>query len=114
MSGVSVVGSTVARIPEVTLVTRSGCCLCEEAREVLERVREDRPFRLVVRDLDEDADLPRAWSDEVPVILLDGRKRFKIRVEERRLRRLLARASRSRSSWRPSGAAGDEERGSQE
>src|SRR3712207_7917495 len=31
----------------VTLYTRPGCCLCDEARAVLQRVRDRRPFALL-------------------------------------------------------------------
>jgi len=83
----------LASLPEVTLVTRRGCCLCQEARTVLETVRRDIPFRLVVRDLDAEPDLPASWSEHLPVVLVEGRKRFKVHVSERRLRRLLHRAA---------------------
>jgi len=61
---------------------------------VLEAVRRDIPFRLVVRDLDAEPDLPASWSEELPVVLVGGKKRFKVHVSEPRLRRLLRRAAR--------------------
>lgn len=76
----------------VTLYTRAGCHLCDVAKEVLESVRADRPFELDVVDIDGDPALVARYTHEVPVILVDGRKAFKYRVEPEALRASLARA----------------------
>lgn len=75
----------------VTLFTRQGCCLCDEAHEVLERVRARLPFALAVVDLDREASSEQrdAYTEELPVVEIEGRKAFKFRVEEARLVRLL-------------------------
>ena len=75
----------------LTLFTRDGCHLCDDALEHLERVQKEHPFRLEVVDLDREADpAKRALYDvEVPVIELDGRKIMKYHVDEARLVRLL-------------------------
>ncbi|MCB0220184.1 MAG: glutaredoxin family protein [Chrysiogenetes bacterium] len=74
---------------QVTLYTRAECHLCEEAKAVLERVAADQPFALEVVDVDTDPDLAGQYGLEVPVVLIAGRKRFKYRVDEERLRKLL-------------------------
>ncbi|HEY7891194.1 MAG TPA: glutaredoxin family protein, partial [Solirubrobacteraceae bacterium] len=48
---------------EVVLYGRDGCCLCDEARQVLERVRGRQPFTLVQRDIDTDDALQRAYLE---------------------------------------------------
>lgn len=75
----------------LTLFTREGCHLCDDAHAVLEQVRARLPFELAVVDLDREADPEkRALYDwEVPVVELDGRKIMKYRVDEPRLERLL-------------------------
>jgi len=73
--------------PRITLVTRSGCHLCEVAKETLDRIGE--PWTEVV--LDGDLELEREYGDRVPVVLLDGKEHGYWRVEEQRLRRDLAR-----------------------
>jgi glutaredoxin len=82
-----------ANIVRVELYTRRGCGLCDEAKEVLERVRAEQPFELVELDIDEDAALRARYDTEVPVIWVGGRKAFKYRVEEAELRRKLAQAA---------------------
>ena len=76
---------------EITLITRAGCHLCEEAAADLQRLREELGF--AYRELDVDADPARRaeYSDRVPVILLDGKEHGYWRVEQARLRRALAR-----------------------
>jgi glutaredoxin len=76
----------------LTLFTRRECCLCDTAHAALARVREAHPFDLVVLDLDVDASAEKkaAYDLEVPVVELEGRKIMKYRVDEDRLRRLLA------------------------
>lgn len=75
--------------PSVTLYTRSECHLCDEAKALLDKVADDVSFALKVVDVDSDSELAALYGHEVPVVLIGGRKRFKYRVEEGRLRKLL-------------------------
>lgn len=77
---------------KVTLYTRVGCHLCDDAKEVLEAVRRERPFELDVVDIDTDPALVALYTDEVPVITIAGRKAFKYRVDPAALRAKLDRA----------------------
>jgi glutaredoxin len=76
---------------EVTLITRVGCHLCEDAEVVLRQLHGELGFRY--RELDVDADPGRRaeYSDRVPVILLDGKEHGYWRVEPARLRKALGR-----------------------
>ena len=76
--------------PQVTLYTRKGCCLCDDAKRVLESVRSRAVFELHEVDIDTDAGLQSSYNDEVPVIAINGRKAFKYRVSERELLKKLA------------------------
>jgi len=67
------------------LYTRPGCHLCEEAREVLERVRARIPFALEERDITEDDALHRRYLERIPVGVLDGEELFEHEVDERTL-----------------------------
>ncbi len=73
----------------VTLYTRAGCHLCDEAKKVLDAARAREPFELDVRDIDSDPELRRLYNEEVPVIAIDGAKAFKYRVAERELLRTI-------------------------
>ncbi len=78
---------------QVVLYGRRGCHLCDDARELLERVRVDIPFELVERDIERDARLLRRFLERIPVVTLDGEEIFDFAVDERALRaRLAARA----------------------
>jgi len=78
---------------KVTLYTRAGCCLCEEAKQVLTAARHHAMFDFEEIDIDSNAQWLALYNDEVPVIAIDGRKAFKYRVDQREfLKRLAARA----------------------
>jgi hypothetical protein len=76
----------------VQLYTRKRCCLCEDVKAVLARVRTDMPFDLEEIDVDDDGALRERFGLEVPVVFVAGRKAFKYRVDETALRQRLARA----------------------
>ena len=68
--------------PAVTLYGRPGCCLCDEARVVIERVRSRVPFELAERDIEQDENLLRAYLERIPVVAIDGREVFELFVDE--------------------------------
>jgi glutaredoxin len=76
-------------LPEVVLYGRDGCCLCDEAREVLQRVRARQPFAFVERDIDADEALLRAYLERIPVVAIDGVEAFELFVDEAELERRL-------------------------
>jgi hypothetical protein len=74
---------------EVVLYGRDGCCLCDDARTVLQRVRADVPFTLTERDIDRDDGLLRAYLERIPVVTIDGVEAFELFVNEADLRQRL-------------------------
>ena len=73
----------------VVLFGRDGCCLCDDARAVLERVRRRREFDLEERDIDRDDALLRAYLERIPVVTIDGDEAFELFVDESELERRL-------------------------
>jgi hypothetical protein len=69
----------------LTLYGRAECHLCHEMRAVVDVVRRDMPFELEEVDVDGDPALVAAYGEEVPVLLVNGRKAFKFRVSAREL-----------------------------
>jgi glutaredoxin len=67
----------------ITLYTRPGCHLCDDARVVLERIGE--PFDEV--DIETDDDLHRRYLERIPVVALDGQELYDFFVDEQDLRR---------------------------
>jgi glutaredoxin len=67
--------------PVVTLFTRAGCHLCDDAKRVIDAARLRAGFDYQERDIDADPELLRLYNEEVPVIAIDGRKAFKYRLD---------------------------------
>jgi len=75
---------------EVLVYTRKGCHLCEIVKESLVKLERLGLFRWQEVDVDTDEQLRRQFTDEVPVVFIDGRKAFKYRMDEREFLRKLA------------------------
>lgn len=74
----------------VTLYTRQGCHLCDEAKQVLAEARRQAAFDYREVDIDGVPELRQRYNEEVPVVAIDGAKAFKYRVELKDLLRRLA------------------------
>ncbi|PYX82424.1 MAG: hypothetical protein DMG70_14740 [Acidobacteria bacterium] len=70
---------------DVVVYSRKGCHLSEIVKETR---RGGFHWREV--DVDSNDELRRQFTDEVPVVFIDGRKAFKYRVDEREFLRKLA------------------------
>lgn len=70
----------------LTLLTRPGCHLCDDARAVVARVAGELALRWDERSIAGDAELERAYGELVPVVLVDGRQHAVWRVDPDRLR----------------------------
>ena len=68
-------------MPKVTIYSRPGCCLCDEVKQELRRLRQRAEFELEEINVDEDPELQRLYSDQVPVVMINGRKAFKYRLD---------------------------------
>jgi len=77
---------------EVTLYTRPGCHLCDDAKALIEPLL--REFRCALREvnIDEHAELTERYGWDIPVIFIGGHKAAKHRVDVRQFRRQLEEA----------------------
>jgi hypothetical protein len=75
----------------LTLYGKPGCCLCDEAREAVAGLREERPFDLEEVDISLDPLLNRRYGERIPVLCVNGEEAFELGVEPRALRELLDR-----------------------
>jgi glutaredoxin len=80
-------GHTAAR---VTVYSKPGCHLCEDAVEVVARVCADLGTAYEEVDISADPDLQRAYGEQIPVTFVDGARHDFWRVDERRLRAALS------------------------
>lgn len=85
----------VAPLPDLVLYTRAGCSLCDEARDAISAVLDDRRARglpvppFVERDIEADPDLHRRYLERIPVVEV-GDDRAELIVTVGKIRRLLA------------------------
>ena len=79
----------------VTLYGKPGCHLCDDAREVVERVRKEHPFELREVDISLDPVLCREYGERIPVLALNGEELFDYNVEEAELVERLCRVDGS-------------------
>jgi glutaredoxin len=84
-------GAPTPADPRITLVSKPGCHLCEEARAVIERVAADLEVGWVERSIEDDPALKEQYWEQIPVTFVDGRQHDYWRVDEFRLRAALAR-----------------------
>jgi len=70
----------------VTIYSRLGCHLCEDAEATLISLQDELSFDIEVIDIDKDPELVRLYSDQVPVIHIDGSHHDFYKVDPERFR----------------------------
>ena len=80
--------------PVLTIYSRPGCHLCDDMKAVVVRVAHSIPLAFQEIDISGDPDLERRYGEEIPVLLVDGRKAAKYRITETELRHIVAGRSR--------------------
>ena len=87
--------AATAPLPDLVLYSRPGCGLCDEARDTVQGLLEDRAgrslplARLAERDITSDPALERELFDRIPVLELHG-ERLELATSPARIRRWLA------------------------
>jgi hypothetical protein len=74
----------------VTLLSKPGCHLCDDARTVIEQVCAELGESYVEVDILSSQELSDRYGDEIPVTLVDGAQHDFWRVDPERLRAALA------------------------
>jgi hypothetical protein len=74
----------------VVLYGREGCCLCDDAREILIRAGAGQRFVLQERDIEQDDALLAAYLERIPVVTIDGVEQFSLFVDEAEFERRIA------------------------
>jgi glutaredoxin len=70
---------------DVVLYTRAKCCLCDQAKSLLRK----HGLNVQEVDIDCDAELHARYTDGVPVVVINGKERFRGWIAERLLQRIL-------------------------
>jgi glutaredoxin len=79
-------------VTEVVLYHSAGCHLCERARGVVAGLREELDFELREIDITGDPALEAQYREWLPVVEIDGRRRFTYHVQPDAFRRAVAQA----------------------
>lgn len=74
---------------DVVVYSRKGCHLCDLVKETLTQIQGEADFRWREVDIDADSQLRQKYTDEVPVVFIDGRKAFKYHMDGRAFLRVL-------------------------
>ena len=81
---------------QLTLISKPGCHLCDEAREAIDGVlfefrQANAAAQVNLEELNilEDEALALKYSEEIPVLLIDGKMHNYWRIDEERLMRAL-------------------------
>ena len=75
----------------VTLFSKPGCHLCDDARTVVQGVCEELGVAWTEVDISADPELNARYWEQIPVTFVDGRQHDFWRVDPGRLRAALAR-----------------------
>lgn len=76
---------------QLTIYSRPGCHLCDDMKAIVTRVAASwrEPIGIDEVDISTDPGLEARYGIEIPVLLVDGKKVAKYRIDEGALRRLL-------------------------
>ena len=81
---------------ELTLIGKPGCHLCEDAQDAVARViasfeadQKSVKVSLTEKNILDDAELTARYSEEIPVLLINGKVHNYWRIDEERLSRTL-------------------------
>lgn len=82
----------------IRLLSKPGCHLCDDARAVVETVRSETSERGIATELEEldilqDPGLARRHSEDIPVVLVNGRRVAIWRVDPAKLTAAIERAA---------------------
>ena len=70
----------------VTVYSRHGCHLCEDAVKTLESMREELAFEIEIIYIDGNSELEKLYGNEVPVIHINGEHHDFYKVDPERFR----------------------------
>ena len=75
----------------IEILTKRDCCLCDDIKEVVNRVLSDYPAKLVMTDIESDPTLYEKFKERIPVLKINGIESFVYKTNETTLRHKLDR-----------------------
>ena len=77
---------------EVLVYSKPGCCLCDEVKAQLRRLQKTHPFKWREVVILRDPEAFEKFSEEIPVVFINGKKAFKYHLDEKEFLKRLRRA----------------------
>ena len=75
----------------IEILTKSDCCLCDDIKEIVNRIIPDYPVKLVITDIESDPALYKKFKERIPVLKINGIESFVYKANEITLRHKLNR-----------------------
>ena len=79
----------------IEIMTKSDCCLCDDAKEIIEQVIAEMPAELKTTDIESDPELFERYKEKIPVVLINGEESFVYKVHPITLRKKLEKILKS-------------------
>ncbi len=73
----------------IEVMTKQDCCLCDDAKEIIEQVIAELPAELKMTDIESDPKLFERYKEKIPVVLINGEESFVYKVHPSTLRKKL-------------------------
>ena len=73
----------------IEILTKKDCCLCDDAKEIVERVITEYPATLTLTDIETDSALFESYKERIPVVRINGEESFVYKAHEITLRKKL-------------------------
>ena len=73
----------------IEVMTKKDCCLCDNAKKIIEQVIAEFPAELKMTDIESDPELFERYQEKIPVVLINGDESFVYKVHPVTLRKKL-------------------------
>jgi len=73
----------------IEILTKKDCCLCDEIKEIVNKVLPDYPARLIITDIESDPILHEKFKERIPILKINNIESFVYKAHEISLRRKL-------------------------
>jgi len=77
----------------IEVMTKTDCCLCDDAKAIIEQVIAEIPAELKMIDIESDPELFERYKEKIPVVLINGEESFVYKVHPITLRKKLEKLS---------------------
>jgi len=77
----------------IEVMTKTDCCLCDDAKAIIEQVIAEIPAELKMIDIESDPELFERYKEKIPVVLINGEESFVYKVHPVTLRKKLEKLS---------------------